>query len=131
MTHEHIRSVRHDREHGTGRSQEEDQDHTPQREDWLPPPVDLSPAEWDEAVKRNAEATMAGERVKQLSALFDTPQHAMQFIDLAKRAGVCRDLKIRCKAALLDEKGKKILNPKTRMPLIGWADWTPESHKAA
>lgn len=95
------------------------------------PPVDLSPAEWDEAVKRNAEATMAGERVKQLSALFDTPQHAMQFIELAKRAGGCRDLKIRCKAALLDEKGKKILNPKTRMPLIGWADWTPESHKAA
>lgn len=95
------------------------------------PPVDLSPAEWDEAVKRNADATMAGERVKQLSALFDTPQHAMQFIELAKRTGACRDLKIRCKAALLDEKGKKILNPKTRMPLIGWADWTPESHKAA
>lgn len=95
------------------------------------PPVDLSPAEWDEAVKRNAEATMAGERVKQLSALFDTPQHAQQFIDLAKRAGACRDLKIRCKAALLDEKGKKILNPKTRMPLIGWGDWNPEINNAA
>ncbi len=130
MIHEHICSVRHDRERGTCRGKEEDQDHTPQRKDRLPP-VDLSPAEWDEAVKRNAEATMAGKRVKQLSALFDTPQHAQQFIDLAKRAGACRDLKIRCKAALLDEKGKKILNPKTRMPLIGWADWTPESHKAA
>lgn len=89
------------------------------------PPVDLTPAEWNEAVKRNAEATMAAERVKQFSALFDTPQHAQQFIDLAKRAGACRDLKIRCKAALLDEKGKKILSPKTKMPVIGWSDYSP------
>jgi len=88
-------------------------------------------AEWTEAVQRNADAIMAGEKVKQLSTLFDTPQHAQQFIELAKRAGPCRDLKIRCKAALIDEKGKKILSPKTRMPVIGWADWTSESHKAA
>jgi hypothetical protein len=73
-------------------------------------------------VQRNADAIMAGDRVKQLSALFDTPPHARQFIELAKKAGVCRDLKIRCKAALLDEKGKKILSPKTRMPVIGCAD---------
>jgi len=95
------------------------------------PPLELTPSEWSEAVQRNADAIMAGERVKQLSTLFDTPQHAQQFIELAKKAGACRDLKIRCKAALLDEKGKKILSPKTRMPVIGWADWTPESHKAA
>lgn len=95
------------------------------------PAVDMSPSEWEEAVQRTAEAIMAGEKVKQLSGLFDSPQFAHQFIDLAKKAGACRDLKIRCKAALLDEKGKKILSPKTRMPVIGWADWTPESHKAA
>ncbi|MDD1959010.1 hypothetical protein NP534_02730 [Pseudomonas sp. 39004] len=82
-------------------------------------------------MQRNADAITAGERVKQLSALFDTPQYAHQFIDLAKKAGACRDLNLRCKAPLLDEKGKKTLNPKTRMPIIGWADWTPESHKAA
>lgn len=95
------------------------------------PAVDMTLAEWEEAVKRNAEAIMAGEKVKQLSSLFDTPQYAQQFIELAKRAGPCRDLKIRCKAALLDEKGKKILSPKTKMPVIGWADWKPEIHKAA
>lgn len=95
------------------------------------PPVEITLEEWVKAVQRNADAIMVGEKVKQLSALFDTPQYAQQFIDLAKRAGPCRDLKIRCKAALLDEKGKKILSPKTRMPVIGWADWTPESHKAA
>lgn len=95
------------------------------------PAVDMTLAEWEEAVKRNAEAIMAGEKVKQLSALFDTPQYAQQFIELAKRSGSCRDLKIRCKAALLDENGKKILSPKTKMPVIGWADWKPEIHKAA
>lgn len=95
------------------------------------PPLDLTLAEWEEAVQRNVETIMAGEKVKQLSALYDTPQHTQQFIELAKRSGACRDLKIRCKAALLDEKGKKILSPKTRMPVIGWADWKPEVHQAA
>lgn len=95
------------------------------------PPLDLTLAEWEEAVQRNVDAIMASEKVKQLSVLYDTPQHAQQFIDLAKRSGACRDLKIRCKAALLDEKGKKILSPKTKMPVIGWADWKPEIHKAA
>lgn len=89
------------------------------------PPLELTPSEWDEAVQRNADAIMASEKVKQLSALFDTPQHAQQFIELAKRAGDCRDLKIRCKAALLDEKGEKILSPKTKMPVIGWSDYSP------
>ncbi|KEY88739.1 hypothetical protein MBA34_19295 [Pseudomonas capeferrum] len=82
-------------------------------------------------MQRNADAIMAGEKVKQLSALFYTAQHAKQFIELAKKTSACRDLKIRCKAALLDEKGKKILSPKTRMPVIGWADWVPENYKAA
>jgi hypothetical protein len=95
------------------------------------PPIELTITEWTDAVQRNADAIMAGEKVKQLSALFDTPQHAQQFIELAKRSGACRDLKIRCKAALLDENGNKILSPKTKMPVIGWADWKPEIHKAA
>lgn len=88
-------------------------------------------AEWEEAVQRNVEAIMAGEKVKQLSVLYDTPQHAQQFIELAKRAGACRDLRIRCKAALLDEKGRTIISPKNKMPVIGWSDWRPDIHKAA
>ncbi|UVN46210.1 hypothetical protein [Pseudomonas mosselii] len=75
-------------------------------------------------MQRNADATMAGEKVKQLSALFDTPLHAQQFIELAKRTGACRDLLIRCKAALLDEKGRTIISLKTKMPIIGWSDYS-------
>jgi hypothetical protein len=95
------------------------------------PPLDMTLAEWNEAVERNAEAIMGGEKVKQLSILYDTPQHAQQFIELAKRAGACRDLRIRCKAALLDEKGRTIISPKTRMPVIGWADYPQAAHSSA
>ena len=84
-----------------------------------------------EAVQRNADAIMAGEKVKQLSVLYDTPQHAQQFIELAKRAGACRDLRIRCKAALVDAKGKPILGPKTKTPVIGWADYAFTSSRTA
>ncbi|WP_223997947.1 hypothetical protein [Pseudomonas asiatica] len=80
-------------------------------------------------MQRNADAIMANEKVKQLSALFDTPQHTQQFIELDKRAGACRDLKLQCKAALL-EQGKKILSPKTRMPVIGWSDYSPDREAA-
>lgn len=37
------------------------------------PPIELTLTEWIEAAQRNADAIMAGEKVKQLSALFDTP----------------------------------------------------------
>lgn len=95
------------------------------------PPLDLTLAEWEEAVQRNVEAIMAGEKVKQLSVLYDTPQHAQQFIDLAKRSGACRDLRIRAKAALVDEEGRTIINPKTKMPVIGWSECKPEIYKTA
>lgn len=37
------------------------------------PAIDMTLAEWEEVVKRNAEAIMVGEKVKQLSALFAPP----------------------------------------------------------
>ncbi|MEB5935620.1 hypothetical protein MXL15_25945, partial [Pseudomonas mosselii] len=77
VIHEHIRSVWHDRRSSACRCPEENQDHQTKRESWLPP-LDLTLAEWEEAVQRNVEAIMAGEKVKQLSVLYDTPQHAQQ-----------------------------------------------------
>lgn len=74
---------------------------------------------------------MASEKVKQLSNLYDAPQYAQQFIDLARKQGDCRDLRIRARCALTDAKGKPVLNPKTRIPRIGWADWHPEAWKVA
>ncbi|MHC2148307.1 hypothetical protein ACVI9W_004289 [Pseudomonas sp. 210_17 TE3656] len=74
---------------------------------------------------------MAGEKVKQLSQLFDAPQYAQQFIELAKRTGKCRDLRIRAKALLRGEEGKPVINPKTKAPVVGWSDYQPHQQTSA
>lgn len=61
--------------------------------------------------------------IRQLSPLFDAPQYAEQFMVLARKASRCRGLKIRAKAVLTDAKGKPILNPKTKVPKIGFSEW--------
>ncbi|XSS65366.1 hypothetical protein ACP9OK_10505 [Pseudomonas sp. B11] len=63
------------------------------------PPLELTLPEWNEAVEKQAAAIFGGEKVKQLSQLFDAPQYAQQFIELARKAGPCRDLRIRAKPA--------------------------------
>lgn len=74
-------------------------------------------------MEQRAAAIMASEKVKQLSHLFDAPQYAQQFIELARKSGQCRDLRIRAKCELTDSKGKPVINPKTKMPKIGWTDY--------
>ena len=96
-----------------------------------PPPQQLLPAQWDEAVAKYADKLMSGEKVKQLSNMFDAPQYAQQFIELARKHGECRDLRIRAKCVLVDAKGNPVINPKTKLPRIGWSDWKPETAKAA
>ncbi|MFJ2362516.1 hypothetical protein ACIPIN_02150 [Pseudomonas sp. NPDC087697] len=64
-----------------------------------------------------------GDTVRQLSPLFDAPQYAEQFIELARKTLQCRDLRIRFKAVLTDAKGKPIINPKTKAPKVGFAEW--------
>lgn len=94
------------------------------------PPLQLTPAQWEEAVAKYADKLMSGERVKQLSNLFDAPQYAQQFIELARKHSECRDLRIRARCALVDAKGKPAINPKTKMPKIGWSDYQAASHTA-
>ncbi|WP_456254619.1 hypothetical protein ACP3PM_18210 [Pseudomonas iridis] len=74
-------------------------------------------------VRKRAEKIIGGATVRQLSPLFDAPQYAEQFMELACKTLRCRDLKIRAKAVLTDVKGKPILNPKTKVPKVGFTDW--------
>lgn len=68
---------------------------------------------------------MAGEKVKQLSQMFDAPQYAQQFIELARKTGKCRDLRIRAKCEITDAKGKPVINQKTKIPKVGWVEYAP------
>lgn len=81
-------------------------------------------AEWLELVAKRTEKIMGG-TVRQLSPLFDAPQYAEQFIELARKTLRCRDMQIRAKAVLVDAKGKPIINPKTKAPKIGFSEWPP------
>jgi hypothetical protein len=87
------------------------------------PPIDLTLEEWMLKVERNAEQVMAGARVRQLSPAFDAPQFAEQFVELARRTARCRDLRIRAKQVLMDEKGNPKINKKTKAPKVGWLDY--------
>lgn len=88
--------------------------------------------EWEAAVEAYVAKIMAGKKCVRLSPMFDAPQYAQQFMDMARRSITCRDLRIRTKAILVDAKGKQIINPKTGVPKVGFADWAPkqESHAA-
>ncbi len=88
-----------------------------------PPPQQLSLAQWNEAVGKYADKLMSSEKVRQLSNLFDAPQYAQQFIDLARKQSECRDMRIRARCAMTDAKGQPVINPKTKMPKIGWVDY--------
>jgi len=67
-----------------------------------------------------------GGTVRQLSPLFDAPQYAEQFIELARKTLRCRDMQIRAKAVLVDAKGKPIINSKTKSPRVGFSEWPPK-----
>lgn len=82
-------------------------------------------AEWLELVAKRTEKIMGGGTVRQLSPLFDAPQYAEQFIELARKTQRCRDMQIRAKAVLVDAKGKPIINPKTKAPRVGFSEWPP------
>ena len=86
-------------------------------------------AEWELAVEQQAAKIMSGEKVKQLSQLFDAPQYAQQFMELARKTGKCRDLRIRVKCEITDAKGRPVINQKTKMPKVGWFDYLPEMTK--
>ena len=72
-----------------------------------------------------------GGTVRQLSPLFDAPQYAEQFIELARKTLRCRDMQIRAKAVLVDAKGKPIINPKTKAPRVGFSEWPPKQQDQA
>lgn len=88
-------------------------------------------AEWLALVEKRAQKIMGGGTVRQLSPMFDAPQYAEQFIELARKTLKCRDMHIRAKAVLVDAKGKPIINPKTKAPRVGFSEWPPKQQDQA
>lgn len=87
--------------------------------------------EWLGMVEAAAGRIMSGTQVRQLSPMFDAPQYAEQFIALARKAGDCRDMRIRAKSELKDATGETIIDPKTKAPKYGFTDWASRGESAA
>ncbi|MEO8644599.1 hypothetical protein [Pseudomonas sp.] len=52
-------------------------------------------------------------------------------MELARKTLRCRDLRIRAKAVPVDAKNKPIINPKTKAPKVGFAEWPPKQESQA
>ena len=92
-------------------------------------PIPLT--EWLELVEKKTEQIMGGGTVRQLSPLFDAPQYAEQFIELARKTIQCRDLRIRAKRVMTDIEGRPIINPKTKAQRVGFCEWQPDNRTQA
>ena len=112
-------------------AREEAKEHTPTFKHENGKRIDLTVSEWEAEVESQIKKIMAGKKCVRLSPMFDAPQYAQQFMDIARKSIVCRDLKIRTKAVLVDAKNRPILNSKTGAPKVGFADWIPEKAHAA
>ena len=64
-----------------------------------------------------------GGTFRQLSPLFDAPQYAEQFMELARKTIQCWDLRIRAKRIMTDTEGRPIINPKTKAQRVGFCEW--------
>lgn len=99
---------------------------TPQSE------VGIGMSEWLELCEKRAGEIMEGTKTKQLSPLFDSLQFAEDFIALARRTLECRDMHIKARVTLTNEKGEPLIDAKTKAPKIGWEPYgAPQSRSAA
>ncbi len=67
------------------------------------------PDEFEQRVRLKAERIMSGERVSQISQLYDAPQYCRDFMELAGRAGESRSLQVRRRDQIEVTKGQKII----------------------
>ncbi|MEE4460767.1 hypothetical protein V2S84_01230 [Azotobacter chroococcum] len=82
--------------------------------------IELTEQQWLAAVEARSQKTMNSARVVQLSPMFDAPQFAEQYIELLRKAGKARDLKIRAKVKL--DKPATTTRTKKKAPSTEWRD---------
>ena len=80
-------------------------------------------ADWLAMCEKRADEIMAGSKVKQLSPLFDAPQFATQFVEMARRSTQSRSLQIRYRSVAKDATGNIVTNKKTGAPKLIWRDY--------
>jgi hypothetical protein len=88
--------------------------------------IELSMSQWLQAVEDRVIKIMDGNRVAQLSSMFDAPQYAADYAERIRKLGRCRDVVIRAKVKLPQNDVRRKSATK-----LSWMDYSPESTAAA
>lgn len=80
----------------------------------------LTPADETEWIKVKTEYHLSKGKTIQLSAPFDAPQFAQDFIKLARATGRTSRLEVMRRASLLDKNGAPRISKATKRQMIGW-----------
>ncbi|HXS04841.1 MAG TPA: hypothetical protein VN731_10220 [Rhodanobacter sp.] len=80
----------------------------------------MSETQWLKKVDETVETIMRGKRVKQLSAAFDAPQFAEEFMHIALRMEVCRDMSVKARQVVTDAHGKPVYTKRGKSPKKAW-----------
>ncbi|OZI39000.1 hypothetical protein CEG14_05545 [Bordetella genomosp. 1] len=73
---------------------------------------------------RTAEMLKNG-KPKQVSAAFDAPQFAEDWIALAKRTVKARGLRVMVRGEKTDRHGATVISKRTKRPVIAWVPYQP------
>ncbi|WP_315810097.1 hypothetical protein [Pseudomonas sp. C9-3] len=85
--------------------------------------------EWLALCEKTADQVMASTKTKQLGPLLYTAKFAEQFIQVVRKTLKCRDLHIKSRVMLTDEKGNPIINKKTKVPKFGRRKFDPSKER--
>jgi hypothetical protein len=77
-------------------------------------------SEWLQRIEDAADSIMRGKRTKQLSAAFDAPQYADEFLCIARRMEMNRDLQVKAKQVVKDASGKPVYSKRGKVPRKAW-----------
>lgn len=84
----------------------------------------LTPADEAEWIKVKTEYHLSEGKPVQLSAPFDAPQFAQDFIKLAAATGRTSRLCLMCRGPVLDKQGVPRISKSTKREIIGWVPRT-------
>jgi hypothetical protein len=80
----------------------------------------MTEEKWEAWIADKAKDILASGNPRQVSPLFDAPQFAREWIQLAKKTAGAKRCRVMCRSEKMDKQGALVLNKKTGKPVICW-----------
>jgi len=85
----------------------------------------LSKEQWREAVHAAANKIFVAHAPVQVSPMFDAPQFARDWMDIACRTSQIYAPTVMVRQAKTDNRGNSVIDRRTGLPLLRWAPYRP------